>query len=88
MARREMTRFAESLREEGRQPAGPPDDPFTDPPRKVQTDPDRRIIWSVGLDMFDDGGRLLYDPTNGVESRGDIVVEFPDTGIPTGPGKD
>lgn len=31
------------------------------------------IVYSVGPDGVDDGGRILYDPTNGTVSRGDIV---------------
>jgi len=35
------------------------------------------VIWSPGPDGKDDGGRIVYDPTNGTISRGDIVV-FPE----------
>ena len=40
-------------------------------PEKVQ------VIWSPGPDNLDDGGRMVYDPTNGTLSRGDLVL-FPE----------
>ncbi len=35
------------------------------------------VIWSPGPDGVDDGGRIVYDPTNGTISGGDLVV-FPE----------
>lgn len=35
------------------------------------------VIWSPGPDGMDDGGRIVYDPTNGTISGGDLVV-FPE----------
>lgn len=35
---------------------------------------DATIAWSVGPDGVDDGGLIFYDPTNGISSRGDIIV--------------
>jgi hypothetical protein len=32
-----------------------------------------RRVWSFGPDRTNDRGQLKYDPTNGMESRGDIV---------------
>lgn len=40
--------------------------------------PERALeIWSPGPDGQDDSGRIVYDPTNGTLSRGDLVI-FPE----------
>ena len=35
------------------------------------------IVWSPGPDGVDDEGRIVYDPTNGTISGGDLVA-FPE----------
>lgn len=54
-----------------------------DPPRAIRLmatlrAPKRVLeIWSPGPDGQDDSGRIIYDPTNGTLSRGDIAI-FPE----------
>lgn len=54
-----------------------------EPPRAIRLTatlraPERVLeIWSPGPDGEDDGGRIVYDPTNGTLSRGDMVI-FPE----------
>jgi len=54
-----------------------------EPPRAIRLTatlraPERVLkIWSPGPDGEDDGGRIVYDPTNGTLSRGDMII-FPE----------
>jgi hypothetical protein len=48
-------------------------DPFTGEPLHM----DGEHIWSLGPDTEDQGGLLVYDPTNGTLTPGDIVVPRP-----------
>jgi len=50
-------------------------DPFTgfSEPYRFQTMGCALYVWSVGPDGVDDGAVPLYDPTNGLDSKGDIV---------------
>jgi hypothetical protein len=59
-------------------PAGPPPDPHKPAEAlRFHTDADQFLCYSVGPDQKDDAGSILYDPTNGTKSRGDIVVRMP-----------
>jgi hypothetical protein len=50
-------------------------DPFAASDATYQYDnPDTSwLVWSVGPDQADDHGKLIYDPTNGVFSKGDVI---------------
>jgi len=51
-----------------------PVDTFTKNPIILKNDPDKGIlIYSYGPDTTDDRGQILYDPTNGTISKGDLV---------------
>ncbi len=43
-------------------------DPFTGKPYLVKGD----VQYSIGPDMIDNGGMIIYDPTNGTFSSGDM----------------
>lgn len=44
---------------------------------KSISSPDGTIIYySVGPDQEDDKGQIFYDPTNGIASKGDIILEL------------
>lgn len=58
-------------------PDGPPKDPFGDGRLMFNTAPDLITCYSIGPDRVDDGGVIVYDPTNGTVSRGDRVLEVP-----------
>lgn len=60
-------------------PAGPPPDPFSTTPLHLVSSPGGVSCYSVGPDKIDDRGALIYDPSNGTLSRGDIVLEVPAT---------
>ncbi|MCX7919936.1 MAG: prepilin-type N-terminal cleavage/methylation domain-containing protein [bacterium] len=49
----------------------PDADPWGNP---YQYNPQTGIDYSYGPDEQDDAGLVLYDPTNGVKSRGDIYL--------------
>jgi hypothetical protein len=54
-------------------------DPFTAQSElKFARNPPR--LWSVGPDRIDDLGLILYDPSNGLTSSGDLVVPI-DAGV-------
>jgi hypothetical protein len=59
-------------------PAGPPPDPHK-PSEALgfRTDADQFLCYSVGPDQKDDAGTIVYDPTNGTKSQGDVVVRMP-----------
>ena len=55
-----------------------PEDPFatSDTQKLLHWKPDAKpapLLYSVGPDRLDQGGALVYDPTNGATSAGDIV---------------
>jgi hypothetical protein len=54
-------------------------DPFSPDhaPYHYRGEKDRYTLWSVGPDQQDDGGQVVYDPTNGLRSSGDLVVRQP-----------
>lgn len=55
--------------------APPGKDPFARGARlRMISTTDGRIFYSVGPDGLDDGLSVIYDPTNGTWSKGDIVV--------------
>ncbi len=58
-------------------PDGPPQDPFTTGPLRFFSDPNLFTCYSIGSDEQDNGATVSYDPTNGIASRGDIIVEIP-----------
>jgi len=59
-------------------PGGPLGDCFTtSAPLRFLSKPDGFHIYSVGPDGRDDAGAILYDPTNGSVSRGDISLRIP-----------
>jgi len=58
-------------------PDGPPQDPFTTAPLRFFSDPSLFTCYSIGPDNQDDRATVLYDPTNGTTSGGDIIVEVP-----------
>jgi hypothetical protein len=59
-------------------PSGPPLDPFVEAQSLAfRMDGDDFLLYSYGPDKSDNGGLLVYDPTNGVSSAGDILVRVP-----------
>jgi hypothetical protein len=51
-----------------------PIDAFTDKPFIWSKDSTgRSLVYSVGPDLKDDAAKIIYDPTNGTTSRGDII---------------
>jgi hypothetical protein len=51
-----------------------PVDPFTDKPFLWTQDSEGKpFAYSTGPDFKDDSAKLVYDPSNGTSSRGDIV---------------
>ncbi|MFH0794343.1 MAG: hypothetical protein V2A74_09965 [bacterium] len=56
--------------------ANPWRDPFTEKSLVVAGTEDERIIYSLGPDLVDQHGELIYDPTNGVASAGDLVLRL------------
>lgn len=52
-------------------------DPFTHAPLKIAEQTTTTLIYSVGPDKNDQHGALVYDPTNGRISGGDILVRVP-----------
>jgi hypothetical protein len=54
-------------------PSKLPVDPFNPTGGVYSHDTKLRRVWSFGPDRTNDRGLLEYDPTNGMESRGDIV---------------
>ncbi len=58
-------------------PEGPPKDPFSSEPLKFIAAPETFTCYSIGPDEQDNGATVSYDPTNGIASRGDIIVEIP-----------
>jgi hypothetical protein len=73
-------------------PDGIPLDRFgkdSDPLRFTNPNLDPYIVYSLGPDELDSGGRIQYSPTNGTKSVGDLIVEvsenrkypFPPDGI-------
>ena len=52
-------------------------DPFTEKSLRLVGTEGERTIYSLGPDLEDQGGELLYDPTNGSISAGDIVLRLP-----------
>ena len=52
--------------------ASSPSDPFSNNP--YLNDSSRQVFYSIGPDGRDDGNGLLYDPTNGIVSNGDISL--------------
>jgi hypothetical protein len=49
-----------------------PLDPFTDKPFLLGQEKDKVFVYSVGPNGKDDKGLIIYDPTNGTMSAGDI----------------
>jgi len=60
-------------------PSGLPIDPFGSQSMRFQSRLDSFTCYSIGPDEQDDGGALVYDPTNGTLSQGDISLEIPRT---------
>ncbi len=60
-------------------PVGAPKDVFNDnKPMSFTIRPDNKyVVYSYGPNMKDEGGAFRYDPTNGVVSPGDLIVEIP-----------
>lgn len=58
-------------------PEGPPKDPFGSKRMKFFSREDSFTCYSVGPDEQDDRAEVVYDPTNGMLSGGDIVLEGP-----------
>jgi len=59
-------------------PAGPLADCFaTSAPLRFLSKPDGFHIYSVGPDGQDDRAAIIYDPTNGATSRGDLALRIP-----------
>ncbi|MBX7245701.1 MAG: hypothetical protein K1X53_09380 [Candidatus Sumerlaeaceae bacterium] len=64
---------SKSLQERVTQSLGDePKDPFDGQPFRLT--PDGKSVYSVGPDKVDDRGQILFDPTKGSESPGDMVV--------------
>ncbi len=53
-----------------------PQDPFTSLTFNYFSQSTEVVLYSVGPDTTDDHAQLLYDPTNGTMSKGDIVVKL------------
>ena len=59
-------------------PNGPLADCFaTSAPLRFLSKPDGFHIYSVGPDGQDDAAAIIYDPTNGTTSRGDLALRIP-----------
>jgi len=54
-----------------------PEDPFISKPLKFIFHPDSMTCYSVGPDKADDLAQLSYDSTNGIVSKGDIIIKIP-----------
>jgi hypothetical protein len=50
-----------------------PLDPFTEKNFRYEKVRDAYRLYSAGPDMYDDSATIIYDPTNGVQSAGDII---------------
>ncbi|MBX7247230.1 MAG: hypothetical protein K1X53_17160 [Candidatus Sumerlaeaceae bacterium] len=72
-------RFPENLQEWG--PLlrdGLPNDPFTSAPLAwISQGKDQMIVYSFGPDSADNKAAIIYDPTNGTVSAGDVVTTIP-----------
>ncbi|MFH1739885.1 MAG: hypothetical protein ABIH23_12815 [bacterium] len=44
-------------------------------------DEQQAVLYTVGLDRIDDNGIIPYRPSNGLRSRGDIVIRITDDEI-------
>lgn len=53
-----------------------PDDIFSLNGSKLKIDSTKNNIYSIGPDGIDDLGEIIYDPTNGIKSRGDILGSY------------
>lgn len=58
-------------------PDGLPEDPFGKEPMRFLIRDDDFYCYSIGPDFEDGQAMMLYDPTNGTVSRGDIIVRVP-----------
>ena len=58
-------------------PNGLPQDPFTTTTLRLISGKDSFVVYSVGPDAKDDAASLVYDPTNGTVSAGDIFLQIP-----------
>ena len=55
-------------------------DPYSYKPMKARHASSFILIYSIGPDLIDNNGSLIYDPTNGLYSQGDLSFKFyPDT---------
>jgi hypothetical protein len=52
-----------------------PADPFTEGSELNYTKLGKKefLIWGIGPDGINDNGQIIYDPSNGISSRGDII---------------
>jgi hypothetical protein len=57
--------------------ASPWRDPFTGKPLKIIDDGTESLFYSLGPDLEDQGGQIVYDPTNGMISPGDLTLRLP-----------
>ena len=53
-----------------------PQDPFTSLSFHYSNQSSEIVLYSFGPDTTDDHAQLLYDPTNGMMSQGDILVRL------------
>ena len=53
-----------------------PVDPFTLQPVRYKSDGKHGVVYSLGPDMTDNQAGVVYDPTNGTVSAGDVVIGF------------
>ena len=51
------------------------DDPFSPDSYRLSENADGLFVYSIGNDLIDQGGMIIYDPTNGTRSLGDICVK-------------
>lgn len=58
-------------------PDGLPQDPFSAQPLRFTPNREPFMIYSIGPDEMDDKATVVYDPTNGTISAGDIFIEMP-----------
>ena len=59
------------------EPNGPPPDPFSDIPLRFIPRKESLFIYSLGPDEKDNKAAFSYDPTNGILSPGDLMIEIP-----------
>lgn len=68
--------LAERAKDLGAEPNSPWRDPFTGRAMMLDDVTSPTLVYSLGPDRLDQHGALLYDPTNGTMSAGDLVLKL------------